>query len=341
MTLFGNLPPPEPKKEQTAQQGTDTRSDATVQNSDKPSVSARSWAAPEFIPNLRRQQRATAAAASASTKLTGPSAAAVNGMAKPLNPKHPHSLPQNPEQLISKWEAAKAADEAPLERAAPAAAAKHLPHSLAQYLPATQKTPKSRLYGSGGVPDTFDPFDEYNPIVPNDYQMYKVWITDEKKRRAQAKKHMAEVKARGDDINPSNVSDDSDTDSNSDSNSSSDGNNSNRKADAGQQERDPGRPSVWVVLTNMADEIDEDLERETIEECSTFGKVVQCVAETVPGADEANSHTSRFERVRVVVEFAELDAAIRAREAIDRRFFDGRHISATFGSLATEVDRRD
>ncbi|KAJ2513114.1 hypothetical protein GGI11_004516 [Coemansia sp. RSA 2049] len=336
MTLFGNLPPPEPKKEQTGQRGTDTRNDAAVQNNDKPSVSARSWAAPEFIPNLRRQQRA----------------AAVNGTARPLNPKHPHSLPQNPEQLISKWEAVKAADKAPLERAAPAAAAsavatttKHMPDSLAQYLPATQKTPKSRLYGSGGVPDAFDPFDEYNPIVPNDYQMYKAWIADEKKRRAQVKRHMVEVKARGNDINLSNVSDDSDIDSDTDSDTDSDSdgnsNSSGRKADAGQQERDPGRPSVWVVLTNMADEIDEDLERETVEECSTFGKVVRCMAEYVSGADEANSRTSRFERVRVVVEFAELDAAIRAREAIDRRFFDGRHISATFGASATEADRRD
>ncbi|KAI7834983.1 hypothetical protein BX661DRAFT_9397 [Kickxella alabastrina] len=88
-----------------------------------------------------------------------------------------------------------------------------------------------------------------------------------------------------------------------------------------------GEPSMCIVLTNMADDIDDSLEAETEEECSAFGRVVHCVATTVdnPG--------SPFEGVLIYVQFADLDSAARARDALDQRYFDGRHISATFVPL--------
>ncbi|KAJ1647980.1 hypothetical protein J3B02_002634 [Coemansia erecta] len=85
-----------------------------------------------------------------------------------------------------------------------------------------------------------------------------------------------------------------------------------------------GEPSACIMLTNMADETDDSLERETEEECRAFGHVVKCKALVCQGVE------SPFERVRLYVEFEDMEAASRAREALDRRFFDGRHISATF-----------
>ncbi|KAJ1668375.1 hypothetical protein IW140_000203 [Coemansia sp. RSA 1813] len=345
MTLFGNLPPLEPKKGHEQDGGGIDANDADTvpdrnrsdtgqhsQSGHSSTTVTRSWALPEFVPNLRRPHK-TAKTVAPPPISRGLPATPSNKERRLLSPKHPHSLPQNPEQLISKWKAAKDADEALLEQTIPSAVVSkttRLPRSLAEYLPVARKMQKPKHHGVGGVsrqPGMFDPFEEYNPIAPNDYQAYKEWIVGEKQRRAERKKSILQSGT----YESGNYSPDRSGDSGSDNNNEDE-----------RVNRDPGRPSVRVVLTNMADEIDEDLERETMEECSTFGEVVKCVAETTTVcAGGSDMHESRFERVRVVVEFAELDAAVHAQEALDRRFFDGRHISATFSALDAEVSGQE
>ncbi|KAJ2851424.1 Splicing factor 45, partial [Coemansia erecta] len=336
MTLFGNLPPPEPKKGREDQQRADTDDASALlpssgknatrdhsrpshnANGSSSSTIARSWALPEFIPNLRRPHKAARTAAAPSAKTIGlHTAPRSEEERKLLSPKHPHSMPQNPEQLISKWNAVIEAGEAPLEQAVrptSSATTARLPQSLAEYLPVSQKVQKQKLRSAPGQPNVFDPFEDYSPLAPNDYRAYKEWIAGEKQRRVKERNVMLQAGAH---------------DAGCYSASCSEGSSSDISNEEDRPKRDPGQPSVRVILTNMADEVDEDLERETMGECSTFGEVVQCVAETAACVDGSDKRESRYERVRVVVEFAELDAAIRAQEALDQRFFDGRHISAT------------
>ncbi|KAJ2235374.1 hypothetical protein H4R99_006051 [Coemansia sp. RSA 1722] len=92
-----------------------------------------------------------------------------------------------------------------------------------------------------------------------------------------------------------------------------------------------GEPSVCIMLTNMADDIDDSLERETQEECEAFGQVQRCKALVYQEAEQP------YERVRLYVEFSDMAAASRAREALDQRFFDGRHISAIFVQSIPDV----
>ncbi|KAJ2720540.1 hypothetical protein GGI07_004544 [Coemansia sp. Benny D115] len=80
--------------------------------------------------------------------------------------------------------------------------------------------------------------------------------------------------------------------------------------------------TLCVALDNMADELDEGLEQETLDECRGFGEVERCRA-TKTDAGE----------VRVFVWFGNVDAARRARAGLDGRAFDGRVIKATFVAL--------
>ncbi|KAJ2163152.1 Splicing factor 45 [Coemansia sp. RSA 552] len=252
----------------------------------------------------------------------GPSAKPrVGNVVKPvvplLNPKHPHSMPQgDPAALMSRWEAAAAAAAAagkevvatkatlatkgpsakPINAAtaAVAAAAASTPPlaiSLAEYLPSNGRN-KRRV--------EFDPYEAYNPALPNDYQTCKRWIERQQLDRPSSK------------VSGGDAAEDSEDD--------------------GSEREEAGEPGQIVVLTNMADAIDADLERETMEECQAFGDVVSCTAELAEHPDNP------FRRVRIVVEFAEQGAAVQARETLDRRFFDGRHISATFHHPAPAAD---
>ncbi|KAI9501793.1 hypothetical protein BX070DRAFT_253748 [Coemansia spiralis] len=301
MSLYDDLPPVEPKKGQDQNENSGDTA-AGHHNKDlgnsgqKPeatpgsSVVGRSCVFPELVPNLRRRHKP---AKTHIAKAPGASA-----LAPPTSLKHPHSLLQNPDLLISKWEAAKAADARPVELASTSSAAtRQQPafQSLAAYFPVTPHKPaKARHGGNSSGPDLLS---EYNPALPNDYQEYKIWAANAKQERLQKQKQLVGHRDSSSEVDE-------------------------EKGD-GLARRDPGQPSVRIVLTNMADSIDEDLEKETMEECKTFGCVVRCTAAIAKQA-------AQFERVRVVVEFEELDAAIRAQEALDRRFFDGRHISATF-----------
>ncbi|KAJ1964998.1 hypothetical protein GGI12_001058 [Dipsacomyces acuminosporus] len=229
-----------------------------------------------------------------------------------VNVKHPHTLPQNPASLISKWATVTSDEGKALYEAKKQATRHESPEnkeatkklvSLSEYLPAASRS-KGRSKGAG---IEFAPFDEYNPVTPNSYQMYKQWIEEQKQFRIQQQQQQQ----RPDEENPNqDASDD------------------NEEYDQTTLiKNDVGEPSRFLVLTNMAGEIDELLEKETMEECETYGTVVSCKARI------DDSKATAFERIQVLVEFADIGAAVRAREALDQRFFDGRHISATFSPL--------
>ncbi|KAJ2623871.1 hypothetical protein GGF44_005291, partial [Coemansia sp. RSA 1694] len=215
---------------------------------------------------------------------------------------HPHSLPRRPELLMSKWEAIVAAGGAKqsLDSASGTGGkSAALPHSLAEYMPIASRL-RAKHAGKRVCEAAFDPFAEYCPAAPNDYQVYKDWVAREKQLRSERQSlgnddYEEEEEEEEEEYEEENV------------------------------RRDPGEPSTCIVLSNMADVVDDGLELETREECAAFGTVVRCTIST--GEDES---VSSFEQIRVLVEFADLESAIRAQEALDQRFFDRRHISAEF-----------
>ncbi|KAJ2747015.1 hypothetical protein GGI20_000911 [Coemansia sp. BCRC 34301] len=298
MSLFGNLPPIE------TEDGNAEREAQACGGSELPAKKSTAWVRPEFAPNLRRHRAAAKPAAKQQPAPAAFEAEDGNQTCSPsvvrppvplLNPKHPHSLPQRPELLMSRWEAIAAAGAKPLEKAGSsgARATAALSFSLAEYLPVASRH-RARHTGKRAGEAEFDPLAEYCPAAPNGYQAYKDWAAREKQRRTERQSHYegeeGEEEDGGEDIR-----------------------------------RDPGEPTTCIVLTNMADVVDDGLELETHEECAAFGTVVRCIASTIDDGSLAP-----FEQIRVFVEFAELEAAIRAQAALDQRLFDGRHISAKF-----------
>lgn len=81
-------------------------------------------------------------------------------------------------------------------------------------------------------------------------------------------------------------------------------------------------PTTIVLLKNIVDrdDVDDELQDEIASECSKHGRVVTCkvVVDAVG--------------VRVYVQFATLDGAIRARQDLDGRFFGGRTVAAFFAN---------
>ncbi|KAJ2502693.1 Splicing factor 45 [Coemansia sp. RSA 1972] len=249
MSLFGDLPPPADLNSDDSGKGKQTEANSEQKEAKSSPKGTRSWARSNLVPNLRRSKT-------------------------PAKPRNSAFMLKNSVSLIPTWEAAATAGEKP--RVDTRAGKKAVPKTLAEYMPPTTK------------PGKFDPHAEYNPALPNTYQLYKQWV--EEQHAMSHEPHFSE--------------EEHDTDESSD-------------------ERNAGEPSEYILLTNMADEIDKDLEHETKEECRVFGDVVQCTAALVEVDDP-------YERVQVIVQFADVQSAARAQHALDRRFFDGRHISATF-----------
>ncbi|CAG5129306.1 unnamed protein product [Candidula unifasciata] len=86
--------------------------------------------------------------------------------------------------------------------------------------------------------------------------------------------------------------------------------------------------SKVVILQNMVGpgEVDEDLEPETAEECTKYGKVNKCVIYEIPEAPEEES-------VRIFVEFERQESAVKAVIDLNGRFFGGRIVKACFYNL--------
>ncbi|KAJ1812333.1 hypothetical protein LPJ75_003702, partial [Coemansia sp. RSA 2598] len=208
--------------------------------------------------------------------------------------KHPHSLPRDPASLISKWNAASSkVESAPVQTATAekgASAAQQQQQqqqfSLAEYVPAIAHVQRPGQGPKVGSSSANGP-QAYEGFDP--YEEYNP--------AAPNAYHAYKTWLRS------------------------------RKRERQQSSRrlaTIGEPSACIMLSNMADAVDDSLERETEEECRAFGHIVRCKAHICQEAESA------YERVRLYVEFDDIAAASRARDALDRRFFDGRHISATF-----------
>ncbi|RUS83835.1 hypothetical protein EGW08_008416 [Elysia chlorotica] len=87
-------------------------------------------------------------------------------------------------------------------------------------------------------------------------------------------------------------------------------------------------PSKVLLLQNMVGpgEVDEDLEPETAEECSKYGKVNKCVIFEMPDVPEE-------ECVRIFVEFERMESATKGLVDLNGRFFGGRVVKACFYNL--------
>ncbi|GFO44530.1 splicing factor 45-like [Plakobranchus ocellatus] len=81
-------------------------------------------------------------------------------------------------------------------------------------------------------------------------------------------------------------------------------------------------PSKVLLLQNMVGpgEVDDELEPETAEECSKYGKVNKCVIYEVPDVPEEES-------VRIFVEFERMESAIKGLVDLNGRFFGGRVVN--------------
>ncbi|XP_071960181.1 splicing factor 45-like [Antedon mediterranea] len=87
-------------------------------------------------------------------------------------------------------------------------------------------------------------------------------------------------------------------------------------------------PTKIVLLANMVGpgEVDGDLEPETAEECTKYGAVTKVVIYEEPEKVEE-------EAVRIFVEFARMESAIKAVVDLNGRYFGGRVVKASFYSV--------
>ncbi|XP_076469355.1 splicing factor 45-like isoform X3 [Babylonia areolata] len=87
-------------------------------------------------------------------------------------------------------------------------------------------------------------------------------------------------------------------------------------------------PSKVILLTNMVGpgEVDDDLEPETAEECTKYGKVIKVVIYELPEVPEE-------EAVRIFVEFERMESAIKAIVDLNGRYFGGRIVRGSFYNL--------
>ncbi|KAK7485120.1 hypothetical protein BaRGS_00023660 [Batillaria attramentaria] len=87
-------------------------------------------------------------------------------------------------------------------------------------------------------------------------------------------------------------------------------------------------PSKVILLTNMVGpgEVDEELEPETAEECTKYGKVIKVVIFEMPNVSDE-------EAVRIFVEFERMESAIKAIVDLNGRYFGGRVVRGGFYNL--------
>nr|XP_027204029.1 splicing factor 45-like [Dermatophagoides pteronyssinus] len=88
-------------------------------------------------------------------------------------------------------------------------------------------------------------------------------------------------------------------------------------------------PSKVVLLRNMVGpgEVDSELEPETKEECSKYGEVIKCQI------FEKKDYENEEDAVKIFIEFAHVDSAIKALVDLNGRYFGGRIVKASFYEL--------
>ncbi|KAI8060529.1 hypothetical protein BC940DRAFT_311785 [Gongronella butleri] len=95
------------------------------------------------------------------------------------------------------------------------------------------------------------------------------------------------------------------------------------------------RVSTVLLLTNMVlpQDVDDQLQQETAEECAKYGHVERCIVHEVP----PHIDVPMEESVRIFVKFDKAAALNRAIQALNGRFFGGRVVSA----VAYDQDKFD
>ncbi|CAE7772270.1 RBM17 [Symbiodinium pilosum] len=86
-----------------------------------------------------------------------------------------------------------------------------------------------------------------------------------------------------------------------------------------------GPPTRVLLLTNMvgAGDVDEDLQEETAEEASKYGKLKKCVIKELAGKPDDQA-------VRIFLEYEDVAAATKAFADMNGRYFGGRVVKARF-----------
>ena len=98
----------------------------------------------------------------------------------------------------------------------------------------------------------------------------------------------------------------------------------------------PSQPSLAEILQNQTKvvllrnmvgpgEVDNDLEPEVREEAKRYGEVVNCIVYELPGKPD-------HEAIRIFLEFARIEQAVKAVVDFNGRFFGGREVKAAFYS---------
>lgn len=84
-------------------------------------------------------------------------------------------------------------------------------------------------------------------------------------------------------------------------------------------------PTRVLLLTNMvgAGDVDEDLQEETAEEASKYGKLKKCVIKELKGKLDDQA-------VRIFLEYEDVAAATKAFTDMNGRYFGGRVVKARF-----------
>jgi len=87
-------------------------------------------------------------------------------------------------------------------------------------------------------------------------------------------------------------------------------------------------PSSVLLLQNMVGRgsVDPELETETAEECSRYGKVDKVIIKEIPDVSDE-------EAVKIYVKFSSVSAASKAKAEMNDRFFAGRKVSASLIEL--------
>merc|ERR1711957_281187 len=84
-------------------------------------------------------------------------------------------------------------------------------------------------------------------------------------------------------------------------------------------------PTKVLLLLNLvgAGDVDEDLEEETAEEASKYGKLKKCVVKEVKGLSDK-------EAVRIFLQYEAVEGATKALVDMNGRYFGGRVVKAKF-----------
>lgn len=179
--------------------------------------------------------------------------------------------------------------------------------------------------------------EEYDPMVPNSYEVVKAeHLKSEKRRLANLMSSASKKLSVPCLLDVIDKLDDEEEASKSSSDKKSRGtaiapppslSSSSNNIPLAELPKDSTR---ILLLQNMVGpgEVDADLEYETKEECKKYGDVVKCLIYEIP-----NKRVPDDEAVRIFVEFRHADSASKAASDLNGRYFGGRVVRTSFYSV--------